>query len=67
MVAMTGLPSKVRCRVGELAASPLDIPAAAEIRAVLATALRSSGASRSGRKASSNSCRTTTRSGRRNS
>ena len=38
-VEMNGIDRRTRCRVGELASSPLDVAAAAEIRAVIATAL----------------------------
>lgn len=38
-VEMDGIDRRTRCRVGELASSPLDVAAAAEIRAVIATAL----------------------------
>lgn len=37
---MNGIDRATRCRVGELASSPLDIAAAAEIRSVITAARR---------------------------
>ena len=54
---MRGIDQVTRCRVGELASSPLDIALAAEIRAVIATARRTS--TKSGGTSRSRSRRTT--------
>lgn len=55
---MNGIDRATRCRVGELASSPLDIAAAAEIRTVIVTALRKA-STKSGGTTRSRSRRTT--------
>lgn len=48
MVSVSSLPAKARIRVGELAASPLDVCRGDEIRHEIRTALRSTRASTPG-------------------
>ena len=55
---MKGVDLAARCRVGELASSPLDIAVAAQIRVVIATARRTT-STKSGGTTRSRSRRTT--------
>lgn len=55
---MTGLDRTSRARVGELASSPLDVAAAAEIRSVIVASRRAT-SSKSGGTSRSRSRRTT--------